>query len=97
VATIPEVTLTAASHSSGRPRAGGTTRALLGRLGVQPGVGGAQPCQPPSRAGQLGGDLGAAGEAVLAVLALVSLGSLAQDLGDFLLKLARVRWPCRRR
>jgi hypothetical protein len=61
----------------------------LGGLRVQAGLGLAQPGQAPTAVGELGRELVAAGGAVLLVLPLVGLGGLAQDLGDFLLKLGQ--------
>jgi hypothetical protein len=59
----------------------------LGRLGLQEGLGLAQPRQPVGLGGQRLRQLIPAGVAVLQVLALVGLGGLAQDLGDLALEL----------
>ena len=58
-----------------------------GGLGLQLGLGLAQPRQPVGLAGELWGQLVAAGVAEQPVLVLVDLGGLAQDLGDFGLEL----------
>jgi hypothetical protein len=54
----------------------------LGRLGLQPRLGGSQPRQPAAGTRELGWELIPSGRVVLAVLGLVDLGGLAQDLLD---------------
>jgi hypothetical protein len=59
----------------------------LGRLGLQKGLGLAQPRQPAGLGGERLGELVPTGLAGLEVLALVGLGGLPQDLGDLRLDL----------
>jgi len=59
----------------------------FGRLGLQQGLGVAQPRQPAGLGGQRLGELVPTGLAVLQVLALVGLGGLPQDLGSLALDL----------
>jgi hypothetical protein len=61
----------------------------LSRLGLEPGLGLAQPREAAARAGELGRELVAARRAVLAVLRRVDLGGLAQDRGDLLVELGQ--------
>ena len=58
-----------------------------GGLGLQLGLGLAQPRQPVGLAGELWGQLVAAGVAEQPILALVGFGGLLEDLGDLGLEL----------